>query len=52
MFTYKFAAIQRMDRTNTIVKLSTTANSEKEARRAFARNYILFLAAKINKGSL
>jgi hypothetical protein len=50
MFTYKFAAIQRIDRTNTIVKLSVTANTEREARRQFASDYILFFAAKIRAG--
>jgi len=49
MFTYKFAAIQRTDRTNTIVKLSVTANTERDARCQFARQYILFLAARIRK---
>lgn len=47
MFTYKFAAIQRIDNTNTIVKLSITANNERDARRMFANNYILVLAARI-----
>lgn len=49
MFIYKFVAIQRTDRTNTIVKLSVTANTEHDARYQFARQYILFLSARIKK---
>lgn len=51
MFLYKFAAIQRTDRTNTIVKLSVTANTERDARCQFARQYILFLSARIRENN-
>jgi len=49
MFLYKFVAIQRTDRTNTIVKLSVTANTERDARCKFAQQYILFLSARIRE---
>lgn len=52
MFTYKFIAIQRIDCTKKIVKLSTTANTEKEARKIFNNNYILFFVARIHEREL
>lgn len=50
MFKFKFVAIRRIDRANRMIKLVVTANTEREARRQFASNYILFFVARIRTG--
>lgn len=52
MFIFKFIGINRIDRSNTIVKLTTIATTEQEARRQFARNYVLFFSARIKTEAL
>lgn len=43
-----FAAIRRTDLTNHIVKIRINANTEQEARKPLAREFILVLAGRIN----
>ena len=43
-----FAAIRRTDLTNHIVKIRINANTEQEARKPLAREFVLVLAGRIN----
>nr|DAR88956.1 MAG TPA: Ash protein family protein [Caudoviricetes sp.] len=48
MYQFIFAAIRRTDLTNHIVKIRITADSEQEARKPLAREFVLVLAGRIN----
>ena len=48
MYQFIFAAIRRTDLTNHIVKIRTTADTEQEARKPLAREFVLVLAGRIN----
>ncbi|WP_338422567.1 host cell division inhibitor Icd-like protein [Aggregatibacter actinomycetemcomitans] len=43
-----FAAIRRTDLTNRIHKIRTNAETERDARAKFAREFVLVLAGTIN----
>ncbi|RTY53663.1 host cell division inhibitor Icd-like protein [Pantoea sp. YU22] len=47
MWRYKFMAIRRCDGKSKIQCLSTVADSEKEARRVYCGDYILFFHARL-----
>ena len=48
MYHFIFAGIRRTDLTNRIQKIRITADNELIARKAFAKEFILILAGKIN----
>ena len=48
MYQFIFAGIRRTDLTNRIQKIRITADNEHTARKAFAKEFILILAGKIN----
>ena len=48
MYQFIFAGIRRTDLTNRIQKIRITADNELIARKAFAKEFILILAGKIN----
>ena len=48
MYQFIFAAIRRTDLTNHIVKIRINANTEQEARKPLAREFVLVLAGRIN----
>ena len=48
MYQFIFAAIRRTDLTNHIVKIRITADTEQEARKPLAREFVLVLAGRIN----
>ncbi len=48
MYQFIFAGIRRTDLTNRIQKIRITADNEYTARKAFAKEFILILAGKIN----
>ena len=48
MYQFIFAGIRRTDLTNRIQKIRITADNENTARKAFAKEFILILAGKIN----
>lgn len=48
MYQFIFAAIRRTDLTNHIVKIRINADTEQEARKPLAREFVLVLAGRIN----
>ena len=48
MYQFIFAGIRRTDLTNRIQKIRITADNELIAHKAFAKEFILILAGKIN----
>lgn len=50
MHKFKFAALRRCNSNHTIQHLECNANSEREARKQYARDYVLFFTAVIRNG--
>ncbi|MDE1333333.1 host cell division inhibitor Icd-like protein [Vibrio aestuarianus] len=52
MHTFKFAALRRSTPNSIVQQITCSANSEREARKLFARDYVLVFAAVIRNGGV
>ncbi|NGZ17577.1 host cell division inhibitor Icd-like protein [Vibrio aestuarianus] len=50
MHTFKFAALRRSTPNSIVQQITCNANSEREARKQLARDYVLVFAAVIRNG--